>query len=141
MTISQHVRSNKNLSDLDLDRLVTANIFSMTEEKCGMIFACGPTIRQFFAYWRRVGTILPSHKRQKPEEDFVRMRRRVELRDLFWFRQPVMRDGRVIEVHPLFHGDKESPQIAQAVEATAHVSVFDAWRVKTKNALTRIFIR
>lgn len=63
------------------------DMWSMVEEKCGIIFASGPAIRQFVAYYRRVGTVLPSRRRQIPGGDFVEMRYRITFRDLFWYRR------------------------------------------------------
>ena len=63
------------------------DMWSMVEEKCGIIFASGPAIRQFIAYYRRVGTVLPSRRRQTPGGDFVKMRYRITFKDLFWYRR------------------------------------------------------
>ncbi|KAI9658031.1 MAG: hypothetical protein M1821_002691 [Bathelium mastoideum] len=84
-------------------RAMNSDTFSMVEEKCGIIFASGPAIRQFIAYYRRVGTFAPTKKRQRPEEDFVGFRRRVNLRDIFWYRQAPVTNGRVLRPQQMFH--------------------------------------
>ena len=61
------------------------NTFSMFEEKFGIIFASCPALRQMFAYRRRTGSFLRSNLRQPPDADFVAMRQRIQLRDIFWY--------------------------------------------------------
>ena len=78
------------------------------EERFGNIFACAPAIRQFFAYYHRVGTILPTEDRQKPDEDFVKLRRRINFRDIFWFRNADMVNGRVLEAKVFFDLEEAS---------------------------------
>ena len=81
---------------------MNTNTIGMVEEKCGIIFASGPAVRQFFAYWRRTGTPFPSEKRQRPDQDFQRFRYRVIWRDIFWYRQPSLTDGRVLGPQEMF---------------------------------------
>ena len=83
----------------------------MIEEKCGITFACGPAVRQFFAYRARTGTFLPSRQRAPPNEDFTRMRHRITLRDIVWFRPTAFTNSAV----------SRDPD----VEATAKTSVLD----------------
>jgi hypothetical protein len=101
--------------------LMTSKWFGMIEEKFGNIFACAPAIRQFWAYRKRVGTTLPTNKRQNPDEDFVKMRRRVNLRDIFWYRSAdLSSDGtRVFDAKPAFKRAIEPPpsQTSQDIEA------------------------
>ncbi|KAI9679009.1 MAG: hypothetical protein M1822_007435 [Bathelium mastoideum] len=84
-------------------RGMPSDTFTMVEEKCGIIFASAPALRQFYAYVRRVHTGAPTKDRQYPDEDFTRFRRRVNLRDIFWYRQPSLINGRVIRPQQIFH--------------------------------------
>lgn len=59
--------------------------FRQPREKLGIIFACGPALRQLYGYYKRVGTIKPTKNRQNPEQDFVKMRGRITWRDIFWY--------------------------------------------------------
>lgn len=76
--------------------------FCMVEEQGGIIFASCPAVRQFFAYRIRTGTALPTKLRQGSNTDFVSMRRRINFRDIFWYRKPIVEGGRVSDVTPTF---------------------------------------
>ncbi|KAL9094317.1 MAG: hypothetical protein Q9165_003458 [Trypethelium subeluteriae] len=76
--------------------------FGMIEETFGTGFACAPAIRQLYGYYRRTGTILPGKDRQSPNEDFLKMRRKVNIRDIFWYRQAILKDGRIRDAYPIF---------------------------------------
>lgn len=91
----------------------------------GIICACGPSIRQFVAYIQRTGTALPSRSRQRPNEDFVKMRRRINIRDIFWYQSPHLTAGRVLDALPV-----RSQKSAQDVESTAQKSLLGEWRRK-----------
>lgn len=106
---------------------MTTNDFSLVEEKCGIIFASCPAVRQFVAYRRRVGTFFPSKHRQFPEQDFVRFRRRVNLRDIFWYRKASLNEGRVLGPQRLFHPPSDPSVSDQLSNATAKKSVLDVW--------------
>lgn len=69
-------------------RIQPPNTFSMVEEKAGLIFACCPSLRQLVVHILRTHTILPRKRKQGPGEDFVKMRTKVKLRDIFWYRRP-----------------------------------------------------
>ena len=117
--------------------------FALVEEKCGIIFASAPALRQFAAYISHRRTVFPTRNRQDPEEDFIRFRRRVNLRDLFWFRTPSVIEGRVIKPQRLFYppsadqisdsetlvGETEKKQAEQA----AKNSMLDVMRGRLKN--------
>ena len=107
-----------------------SNIFGMVEEKCGIIFASGPAIRQFIAYRRRVGTFSPNKKRQPPEEDFTNFRKRVNLRDVFWYRKPTLVDGRVIRPQRIFHPPTKVKETSEEADRLAQRSMLDHLRVK-----------
>ncbi|KAL9087672.1 MAG: hypothetical protein Q9165_006596 [Trypethelium subeluteriae] len=118
-------------------------MFGLVEEKCGIIFASAPALRQFVAYVSHRRTVLPVKDRQYPDEDFTRFRRRVNLRDLVWFRTPSLVEGRVLRPQRLFH-PPTSDQIADSetlvdqnekkeVEKAAEKSVMDVMRGKLKN--------
>lgn len=89
----------------------------------GIICACAPAIRQFVAYVKRTGTVLPTKDRQYPNQDFVKMRRRINLRDIFWYQSPHLITGRVLEALPV--GTQRSKD---DVESTAQRSLLGDWR-------------
>ena len=91
----------------------------------GIICACGPAIRQFIAYIQRTGTVMPSDSRQYPNEDFVKMRRRITLRDIFWYHAPNLKGGRVLDATPIC-----TKMSNEDVEATAQRSLLGDWRRK-----------
>ena len=67
-----------------LGAMIESQIITEVEAKMGIILACGPSVRQMYAYRRRTGTLFPSDKRQPPNSDFHAFRYRVNLRDIFW---------------------------------------------------------
>lgn len=71
-----------------LGRIIPSDTFSLVEEKLGIICASLPALRQLHAYRKRVKTALPTSERQPPNEDFARMRRKIHMRDIFWYRDP-----------------------------------------------------
>ncbi len=91
----------------------------------GIICACGPAIRQFVAYIQRTGTVMPSSSRQYPNEDFVRMRRRIALRDILWYHAPNLSAGRVLDAFPIC-----TQMSKEDVEVTAQRSLLGDWRRK-----------
>ncbi|KAI9711269.1 MAG: hypothetical protein M1820_002256 [Bogoriella megaspora] len=96
----------------------------------GIIAACGPAIRQFVAYCMRTGTPLPSTDRQRPGEDFVKMRRRITIRDILWFRSPDPVSGRVLDAAPIRHMKTPGD-----VESTAQKSLLNEWPRSLNNKL------
>ena len=94
-------------------RAMPSETFSLVEEKCGIIFASAPALRQLYAYIHRVRTGVPTKDRQYPNEDFTRFRRRVNLRDIFWYRQPLLNNGRVVRPQQMFH-PSTSDQVSEA---------------------------
>ena len=96
-----------------------------------MILACGPALRQFWAYRSRTHTSLPSKERQYPNQDFEKMRRRVNLRDILWYRKAHMTGNRVFDAAPMFRtpppdGSSNDPQTSSQVSN----SVLDFWEKK-----------
>ena len=108
-----------------LVRTLVSGTCSLVEGEMGIICACGPAIRQFVAYIQRTGTVMPSASRQYPNEDFVRMRRRITLRDIFWYHAPNLKGGRVLDATPI-----RSRMSNEDVEATAQRSLLGDWRRK-----------
>ena len=112
--------------DQTLGKLMPNKWFGMVEEKCGIIFACGPAVRQFFAYRAKTGSFLPSKSQGPRNEDFTRMRRRITLRDVFWFRPNALAESRATQ--PKSRTSlSENEQTKSDVEATAQISVLDTW--------------
>ncbi|KAI9714793.1 MAG: hypothetical protein M1820_000082 [Bogoriella megaspora] len=127
-------------------RGMTSNTFALMEEKCGIIFASAPALRQFAAYIGRLHTAVPSKGRQYPDEDFTRFRRRVNLRDILWYRKPSLVEGRVLRPQQLFHPPTSdqtahaetvvSPPEKERAEQAAQISMLDVIRGKFKNVVT-----
>ena len=117
---------------------MNTNTIGMVEEKCGIIFASGPALRQFVAYWRRTGTPFPSKKRQKPDQDFQRFRGRVIWRDIFWYRQASLSNGRVLGPQQMFCApysglSNGSNSTEKNVDATAKKSALTSMAGKAKH--------
>lgn len=70
-----------------IGNMVPSYYFTVFEDKLGIIFACAPAIRQCGAYRSPTHTFLPSKQQQYPSEDFEKMRYRISLRDIFWYRK------------------------------------------------------
>lgn len=62
-------------------------IMSSVEISMGIFFASCPVLRQFCTYCLRNRTFLPTDNRIPPNSDFKAMRKRIALRDIFWYRQ------------------------------------------------------
>ena len=107
------------------------------EAQLGVIFACGPAIRQFCAYYHRTRSFLPTRHRQYPNEDFEKMRWRINLRDLFWFRQAPMTGNRVFDAAPIFQRrlasppDPENSGDSKSLEKVTN-SILDVWERRIK---------
>ena len=118
--------------------MIPSFFFVMFESKMGMIFACGPALRQFLAYYHRTRSTLPSKSAQQyPNEDFEKMRFRVNLRDIFWYRKANMSGSRVIDARPIFWSKSKSPPDASssdpATSSKVNHSVVDLWERRVKN--------
>ena len=116
--------------------LVISYYFSTFETLLGIILACGPAIRQFFAYRKRTKSYLPNRERQYPNEDFEKVRFRVNLRDIFWYRHASMTGSRVFEARPIFRSSPTPPPRAKEnnIENTEKVSnsILDVWESRVK---------
>ena len=96
LSVGRAATSNSHIWTEDATwRIMPSNTFSLVEEKLGIIFASAPALRQLLAYLLRTRTVLPSARRQAPGADFVAMRRRVKLRDMFWYSKPPPGPGAV----------------------------------------------
>ncbi len=131
------------LAHSSVGNMVPSYYFTMFEDKLGIIFACAPAIRQFWAYRSRTHTFLPSKQQQYPNEDFEKMRYRINLRDIFWYRQARTIGDRVFEASPIFRSRKsprpeassDDPQSSKDVTS----SVLDTWENKIKNIFPKLF--
>ena len=83
----------------------------------------------------RTGTVLPSSQQQYPNEDFVKMRSRISLRDVIWYRKAQLWNGKVLEATPIFKRIIEPPpsDSPQELEDIARSSVLDSWFRKLRN--------
>ena len=119
--------------------MVPAYYFTMFECNLGIIFACGPAIRQFWAYRSRTHTSLPTNDRQYPNEDFVKMRYRVNLRDILWYRKAQMVGSKVYDATPIFRSKSPPPDAssgqAQSSSQVSH-SVLDVWEKRIKRVFS-----
>lgn len=118
-------------------RVMPSDTFSLVEHHAGIFFASCPAVRQFFAYRKRVGTIYPSDRRQEPNADFVKMRRKINLRDIFWYRQASATKGRVYDALPIFQQSPDTSDMPQTAVSDAEKSPLDVWREKLSNKISK----
>lgn len=116
-----------------------SDIFGAVEEKCGIIFASCPALRQFFAYCNRVGTAKPTKKRQYPNADFTSMRRRIALRDIFWYRKPSLTGSRVADATPTSQMQNQSHNDSNLGDANSSKSPLDLWGGKLRGVFRNTF--
>ena len=120
--------------------MIPSYYFSMFEVKLGIIFACGPALRQFWAYRKRTKSSLPTKSRQYPNEDFEKMRYRINLRDIFWYRKAPMVGDRVFEAARIFQSNSPPPDaLSKDPQSSSKVSnsVLDMWENRIKNVIGR----
>lgn len=101
--------------------------FITIEDNFGIAFACGPAIRQFLAYRRRTGSVLPTSRRQPRNADFIRTRRRVYARDIAQSLAEQGEDPRRAEAR----ADQDARQNPEAAR-----SVVDSWHGRLKGLLS-----
>ncbi|KAI4234516.1 MAG: hypothetical protein L6R40_006721 [Gallowayella cf. fulva] len=82
--------------------MMPSSYINAFEYHLGILVACGPAIRQFCAYRGRTHTFLPSKQRQCPNQDFEKMRYRITMRDIIWYRKALMLGDRVIDAASIF---------------------------------------
>ena len=119
--------------------MIPSYYISMLEGNLGIIFACGPAIRQFWAYRNRTHTSLPTKNRQYPNEDFVKMRLRVNLRDIFWYRKAQMVGNKVFDATPIFRTISSPPDASRGnPQASSQISnsVLDVWEKRIKKVFS-----
>ncbi|KAL8896845.1 MAG: hypothetical protein Q9207_007510 [Kuettlingeria erythrocarpa] len=130
--------TKETLSEDTTWRLVPSYYFTSFECQLGIIIACGPAIRQFWAYRTRTHTSLPTKQRQSPNDDFKKMRYRINLRDIFWYREARMMGDRVFEAAPIFQ-HKTPPPDASSSDPKSSTKVsnsaLDVWEKKIKKVL------
>ena len=115
--------------------MIPAYYFSAFECNLGLIFACGPALRQYWAYRSRTHTSLPTKRRQYPNEDFERMRYRINLRDIFWYRKAHMVNNKVFDAAPIFRSKFPPPGPASGdPQSSSQISnsVLDVWEKRLK---------
>ena len=117
--------------DRHIGNMVPSYFLSSFECKLGIIFACGPALRQFLSYWKRTHSTLPTKQAQYPNQDFVKMRYRINLRDIFWFRQAPMSDSRVSDAHSIFQRNAKGPPDPSSRKAKT--SILDAWERRLRS--------
>ena len=119
--------------------MIPSYYFGMFECNLGMIFACGPAIRQFWAYRSRTHTSLPTKHRQYPNEDFVKMRYRVNMRDILWYRKAQMVGNKVFDATPIFSSKSPPPDASSGnPQSSSQVSnsVLDVWEKRIKRVFS-----
>ena len=110
----------------------------MFEIRLGIIFACAPAIRQFWAYRKRTKSALPTQHRQYPNEDFEKMRYRINMRDVFWYRKAPMIGDRVFEAARAFQNKTPPPDASSGdPKSSSEVShsALDMWEKRIKNLI------
>lgn len=127
------------MTDSGTGNMVPAYYFTMFECNLGIIFACGPAIRQYWAYRSRTHTSLPTKQRQYPNEDFEKMRYRINLRDIVWYRKAQMVGNRVYDAAPIFRSKSPPPDASnghpQNSSQVSH-SVLDVWEKRIKGVFS-----
>ena len=118
--------------------MIPAYYCTMFECKIGIILTCGPAIRQFWAYRGRTHTCLPTKARQYPNEDFVKMRYYINLRDIFWYRKAQVVGDKVLDGTPIFRSKSPPPNATSGhPQSSSQVSksVLDVWEQRIKRVL------
>ncbi|KAL9073548.1 MAG: hypothetical protein Q9157_004695 [Trypethelium eluteriae] len=88
LSVSRAATTNKTTFGPDLPfKQCISGILSCIEVNMGMFFASCPVLRQLIAYVMRHRTILPTRGQNPPNGDFIAMRKRITLRDIFWYRK------------------------------------------------------
>ena len=126
-------------ADIEIGNMVPSYYVSMFECNLGIIFACGPALRQFWAYRSRTHTTLPTKHRQYPNEDFVKMRYRVNLRDVFWYRRAQMIGNKVFDATPIFGSNSPPPNASgDNPQSSTQVSnsILDVWENRIRKAFS-----
>ena len=117
-------------TDSSKGNMVSSYYFGSFEGNLGIILACGPAIRQFWAYRTRTQTSLPSKHRQNPNGDFEKMRYRINLRDIFWYRKAHTVGNRVFDASPIFRSNSPPPDGSSSNAQTSSQvrnSALDSW--------------
>ncbi|KAL9003048.1 MAG: hypothetical protein Q9188_004060 [Gyalolechia gomerana] len=116
-------------------RMIPSYYFTSFECQLGILIACGPAIRQFWGYRSRTHTSLPTKHRQSPNEDFKKMRYRINLRDIFWYREARMVGDRVFDAAQIFQSKSPPPDASSSdPQSSTRVSnsALDVWEKKIK---------
>lgn len=101
----------------------------MVEEKLGIIFASCPAIRQLFAHYAKTRSVRPSPRSQPSNEDLIKMRRHVNLHDIFWYSQPQSRLGSAFSGRPVYPPEEHiNPEVKDMAQDAARKSPLDALR-------------
>lgn len=125
------------VTDSCIGNIIPAYYFSSFECNLGIIFACGPALRQFLAYRSRTHTSLPTKARQYPNEDFEKMRYRINMRDIFWYRKAQIIGNIVFDASPIFRSRSPPPDASSSnPQSSTQVSssILDVWEKKIRNA-------
>lgn len=125
------------VTDSCIGNIIPAYYFSSFECNLGIIFACGPALRQFWAYRSRTHTSLPTKARQYPNEDFEKMRYRINMRDIFWYRKARTIGNRVFDASPIFRSRSPPPDASSSNRQSStqvSSSILDVWEKKIRNA-------
>ena len=118
-----------------IGRMVPNYYISMFEGKLGIILACAPAVRQFWAYRTRTRTSLPTKHRQYSNEDFEKMRYRVNFRDVFWYRKAQMVGTKVFDASPIFRSMSPPPDATSGNPQNSSKvsnSALDVWERRIK---------
>ena len=118
--------------------MIPSYYFSMLEIKLGMIFACGSVLRQFLTYRKRTKSFLFTKPRQHPNEDFEKMRYRINIRDMFWYRKALMVEDRVLDAARIFQSKSPPPNaFGDDSNSSSKVSssILDVWENRIKNVV------
>ena len=125
-------------TDIRAENSIRSYYVCMFEVKLDIIVACDPALRQFWTYRKRTKSWLSIKKRQYPNENFKKMRYRINLRDIFWYRKTPMIGDRVYEAARIFRNESSSsdaisgdPQNSTKIKN----SVLDSWKNRIQNVM------
>ena len=115
--------------------MVPSYYIGALESDLGIVIACLPALRQFWAYRTRTQSVLPTRNRQHPNEDFEKMRLRVNARDIFWYRKAQTVGNRVLDATTIFRSRSPPPDACSSGPQSlsrVKTSVLDVWEKRLK---------
>ena len=123
------------MTDSWTGNIVPSAYITSLEFNLGIIFACGPAIRQFWACKNRTPTYLPSSHRQCPNKDFKKMYCRINQGVILSYYKAQMVGDKVYKVKSIFRSRSPPPiDSSSSSEDFSRVrnSVLNVWERRIK---------